>query len=340
MTEIAFPLFGTTFVLLVVLPAVALIAKSGLVLLERDEAAGPLHGLDLRYLLLTSSSVLPLAWFFSAALHQAESGKSALACLLDHDATSFCFEPGFFAAALVAVVVWSGVSLARARRAVRNSSSDAAKLLRERLERILAGNPRLLGLRGRLEVTEAAGFALGTQGLTRPHVMVGVTFAAGISDEMLASALGHEFEHVRTFDPLRYLLLEFCLRVNPLGRLILERHAAHWRAAREAHCDRAAVIDGAAPLSLAEAIIRAARPATSQVVALGARDTVVLRLRVGMLLAFAEKTPHHCCRRESLAVPITLTLLALALLLPHQSGTAALDALHFGVEHTLASLWH
>lgn len=32
---------------------------------------------------------------------------------------------------------------------------------------------------------------------------------------MLASALGHETEHVRALDPLRYLILQLALAVNP-----------------------------------------------------------------------------------------------------------------------------
>ena len=104
MIEATFPLLGTAFVVLIVLPAFALLAKAGLVLLERDEVGGPLHGLNLRYVLLTGSSVLPIAWLLSAGLHQAETAKSALACLFDHDTAELCFEPGFFALMLAVVV--------------------------------------------------------------------------------------------------------------------------------------------------------------------------------------------------------------------------------------------
>jgi hypothetical protein len=58
-TEATFPLLGTALVVLIVLPAFALLAKAGLLMLERDEVGGPLHGLNLRYVLLTGSSVLP-----------------------------------------------------------------------------------------------------------------------------------------------------------------------------------------------------------------------------------------------------------------------------------------
>ena len=45
----------------------ALLAKVGLVMLERDEVGGPLHGLNLRYVFLTGSSALPIAWLLSRA---------------------------------------------------------------------------------------------------------------------------------------------------------------------------------------------------------------------------------------------------------------------------------
>lgn len=339
MIEATFPLLGTAFVVLIVLPAFALLAKVGLVMLERDAAGGPLHGLNLRYVLLTGSSVLPIAWLLSAGLHQAETGKSALACLFDHDTAELCFEPGFFALMLAIAIVASSIGVLRKRRGARASSSESARLLVRRVACIVASDPVLASLRDRVVVTEDVGFALGTHGLRKPRVFIGTAFAARLSDEMLASALGHEAEHVRALDPLRYLVLQLALAVNPFGRFLLDGHAARWQAAREAHCDREAVIHGAAPLPLADAIVRAARPGAGEVVALGARDTAVLKFRVGMLLAFSERTPTRCCHQGPSAFPVAMVLLLIALLLPHQTGTAALDVLHTGAEHALTYLW-
>ena len=337
--EATFPLLGTAFVVLVVLPAFALLAKAGLVMIERDEIGGPLHGLNLRYVLLTSSSVLPLAWFLSAGLHQAETGKSALACLFDHDAAELCFEPGFFALVLVTAILPASFGVFRQHRRPSLSSSDATKALLGRVDRIVAMNPALACLRRGVRVTDDNTYALGTHGCVLPRVFIGSAFAHDLSDEMLASALGHEAEHVRALDPLRYLVLQMALAVNPFGRFLLAPHAARWQAVREAHCDREAVIQGAAPLSLADAIVRAARPSAREVVALGANDTGVLKFRIGMLLAFAEHTPARCCHRGLPAFPLALVLLLIALLLPHQAGTAALDVLHTGSEHALTYVW-
>lgn len=339
MIEATFPLLGTAFVVLIVLPTFALLAKAGLVMLERDEVGGPLHGLNLRYVLLTGSSVLPIAWLLSAGLHQAETAKSALACLFDHDTAGLCFEPGFFALMLAVVVVASSIGVMRKHRGVRVSSTDGARTLLRRVDGIIARDPVLAVLRDRVVVTDDDGFALGTHGLLKPRVFVGIAFAARLSDEMLASALGHEAEHVRALDPLRYLILQLALAVNPFGQFLLEPHAVRWQAAREAHCDREAVILGAAPLPLADAIVRAARPGAREVVALGARDTAVLKFRIGMLLAFSERAPARCCHQGPSAFPVAFVLLLIALLLPHQTGTAALDVLHTGAEHALTYFW-
>ena len=259
--------------------------------------------------------------------------------MLDHDTAELCFEPGFFALVLAAAVLASSLGVIRKHRGVRSSSSDAAGALRQRVTRIVASDPGLACLQQRVVVTDDKSFALGTHGWLKPRVFIGSAFASRLSDEMLASALGHEAEHVRALDPLRYLILQLALAVNPFGRFLLEPHAARWQAAREAHCDREAVIHGAAPLPLADAIVRAARPGAREAVALGARDTAVLKFRIGMLLAFAERPPARCCHQGPSAFPVAFILLLIALLLPHQTGTAALDVLHAGAEHALTYFW-
>jgi Zn-dependent protease with chaperone function len=339
MIEAAFPLLGAAFVVLVVLPAFALLAKVALALLERDEAGGPLHGLNLRYLLLTGSSVLPLAWLCSAGLHQVERGESTLACLVGEAPEAHCFEPGFFALTLGLWVLGCSMAVQRRHRRVDAARGVDVAVLHARIEGLLEHQPMLHGLRGRVVVTKAADIALGTRGWAKPQVFVGAAFAARLSDDMLASALAHECEHLRARDPLRYLLLELALAINPLGRFLLEPHAARWYGAREAHCDREAVVHGALPLSLADAIVRAARPSSFETVALGARDTAMLEFRVRMLVAFAERTPDRCCHRGPSPFPMACVLLMLALLLPHQTGTAALDILHTSAEHALLYFW-
>ncbi len=335
MIEAAFPLLGTAFVLAFVLPLLALVTKALLIVIER--LSGGLEGLNIRYLVLMGSTALPLAWFVSAGLHQAETGtRSALACLFDHGAAALCFEPAFFALALVVAAIALAAPVLRKHSAlIVAPASDSGALLASRLENILTRYPHLAELRGRVVVTDTQDFTLGTYGLLQPRVVVGTAFASRLSDEMIAGALGHEREHVGALDPLRYLFLQIALGVNPIGRLLLAPHVARWQAAREAHCDRQAVIAGAAPLALADAIVRAARPSFRSSVPLGAPNAAVLKFRVGLLLAFAEKRPASCCRQSMAAYPVGAALLFIALLLPHRTGTAALDALHTGAEQAL-----
>ncbi|HKO90348.1 MAG TPA: hypothetical protein VJU61_04305 [Polyangiaceae bacterium] len=338
MSELVFPVVGALVVATLVLPLFALLAKAGLVLLERDAAGGPLHGFTLRYLLLTGSSTLPLAWLVSAALHQTESGETVLACLFDH-AEGICLEPGVFAGMLCAgALACSARALFGSGRA-HGSSSVRARALLEQLGALLERQPALAFLSGRVRVTEEPGFALATQGLLRPYVIIGADYAEALSVEALSSALAHEAEHVRALDPLRYLVLELAMALNPVGRALLAPHAYRWIAAREAHCDREAVIHGCAPLALAQAIVQAARPGCPSAVGLGARDVAMLRFRVGLLVAFAEQRPARCCHRSHSAFPAVLMLLGLALLLPHETSTAALDALHQSAEHALLFAW-
>ncbi len=338
MNEVGFPILGAALVFSVVLPVCALLGKVGLMLLERDEAGGPLHGFNLRYLVLTGSCALPMAWLISAGLHQAEKGAVALACLFDH-ATDICLEPAAFAAVLSFGAAGCWIRTLAGRADAQVSDTLRAHALLGRLGALVASRPSLSFLAGRLRVTEAPGYALGAQGMLRPLVFVGAAYAEALGDDALVGALGHEGEHVRGFDPLRYLVLELALSMNPLGRRLLAPHAFRWIAAREAHCDREAVIGGSLPLALAEAIVRAAKPVSSQAVALGASDMTVLRFRVGMLFAFSEQRPSRCCRRGVSAFPAAVLLLLAAFLLPHETGTGALDALHTSTEHAFTYAW-
>lgn len=340
MTEAAFPVLGAAFVVLVVLPAFSLLAKAVLVLLETHAAGGPLRSLRLRYVVITAASAVPLAWFFSAALHQVEPDSLVFACLLDHRTASLCLEPASFALLLA-----SGVAIASFVTFRQNLIPEAAALsavartTRERLERIIDSDRSLAVLRGRLTVTEQAGFAVGTVGSLRPSVVIGVEFAGALTDPMLHAALCHESEHIQSLDPLRYLLLDLALRVNPFGAWLLDPHVLRWKVAREARCDRQAVLRGADPLLLAQALLHAARPTRPGMPALGPDRFAILKLRVSLLLAFSERRPQRYSDDGQSAIPLALAVLVIAMLLPHQIGTQPLDSLHIGIERVFTTAW-
>lgn len=333
MSEATFPVLGAAFVFAVVLPLSALAARLMLSLLER-RVGGSLHGLNARFIVLVGSSMVPVTWFLSAGLHQVEEGSSAVACLLSHELSSPCLEPGLFAAMVALVLVACWLKPLRALITHSASASPEAAALSSRLGRLIETRGELQWLTRRILVTDVKGFALATEGLFKPTIVIGTTFASKLDDASLLAAIGHEAEHVRSRDPLRYLLVRLALSANPLGGWLLSAHAARWLRSREAHCDREAVIQGAAPLSLAEAIVQAARP-TAHLVALGAPDATILKFRVGLLCAFAEVPPTRCCQRGLPTFATTLSLLVLPLLLPHQVGAAALDVLHTSAEQSL-----
>jgi hypothetical protein len=334
-SEIVFPILGAAFVLFCVLPLCALIAKVLVVVLETDALGGPLRHVNLKYAVLTGSSLLPIAWFVSAGVHQAESGNTGLACLFAHDDPAACFESALFAFLLVATVGFVWFRTRRLYGLVQSSSLARAHVQTERIARLLTTHRELADLRGRVHLTDGDEFTIVTRGLFRRGVFVGVTFAESLSDQGLCGALGHEQQHVGSFDPLRYWLLEVAMGLNPCGRFLLAPHVSRWNFAREAQCDRTAVVEGASPLALADAILLAARPHSRQAVALSTDDTAVLRLRVGLLLAFSEIAPVLYRDSMRLVVPVPLALVVLALLLPHQTSTHALDAVHAGTEQAV-----
>jgi beta-lactamase regulating signal transducer with metallopeptidase domain len=155
-----------------------------------------------------------------------------------------------------------------------------------------------------------------------------------LDDEALVGALHHELEHVRGRDPLRYAVAGWALSVNPWGRFLLEHELDEWLLGRELYCDREAVRKGASAPAIAHAIVTAARPmAPPPMAALGTTSFEALKLRVQVLLAYAEQPPQPSRKQPGFAAAV-LAMIALALL-PHAGATGVLDAVHVIAERTL-----
>lgn len=341
MTEAVFPLLGPALVVLVVLPLAAVLARMGLELLRRAPGVGALRGLGPRYVLLVASSLLPIAWFASAALHQAETGRSVLACVVEHGHDSACVEPRLFSLALLAAMTLLALPtlLGTFRRSAWPAASGPHRA-DERIRAIVDRTPGLADLRGRVEVDDELAPAIATRGLVRPVVVVRSSYLDALDDNAIAAALAHELEHVRHRDPLRYLLLSLSLALNPLGRLSLRREVQRWIAAREAQCDHDAVMGGAEPTALAHALVRAARPgaSASPLPALAATDLAMLQLRVELLMSYAERPLGERRPRAVPVLRVALALLVVVVVWPHSGETRALDVLHVGAERAAASL--
>ena len=330
MTEAVFPLLAPLLVFGLALPCFALVVKLLLLAVRRHE--GLHQRLRLRYVLLVAASGVPLVWLISAGLHQAESGRIVEVCVAPHGPDALCLEAIFFAVALVGLsalfalprLVWEQVLL-------RGSSSEPACRTSERIARLIHGSPQLGELDGRCVVRDTLRHTIVTVGVVSPRVVIRTSFAQGLDDESLVAVLHHELEHVVCRDPLRYFVAWWALAINPVGRWILNGELARWVLTREIHCDREAVLAGASAPALAQSLVHGSRSASStHLPALGAGNLATLRLRVSLLLAYAERPPVRCCRGPVLRVVFLLLIVVSAL--PHSAGTGLLDLLHAASE--------
>jgi beta-lactamase regulating signal transducer with metallopeptidase domain len=334
-SEAFFPLLGPLLVFAFVLPLSALIAKLLLGLLDRVGGARGSSFAGVRYALIVASSALPLAWFVSASLHQTETGRSAEVCAAVHAPEAFCAEAAYFSLALCALgLAFALPRLIREQFMLAASSSAAARRVQARVERLVSGDGALAALRRRVVASDTLWAPLATVGIVSPRVVVRTSFADALDDEALVGALHHELEHVVERDPLRYFIAWWALAMNPFGRFQLQKEHARWQFAREAACDRHAVASGASAPALAQALLVAARQSrvTSPPfqAALGSPQLEVVKLRLGLLLAHADRAPQRC--RHDPAFRWLLSALALAVALPHGGGTDLLDAVHVASE--------
>lgn len=324
MTELASPVVGWLGMLLLLIPAATLLSKAAFLALRRWRP-GPLrNGGTLCYALLVAPVLGPLFWFGSAAIHHAEPGMAADACLCEHLA-EICLEPLVFLA-----VVLVGVSARAMRLAPRIGPAFARAPEVDDDE--LAGRLGALGLPatilGRISIVD--GEALRTVGLWSPAIELGRSSARALDDEALAAALRHETAHLDAHDPLRYVVAMICGALNPLGRL-LEPELIRWRAAREQACDREAVHHGASPLALAAAIvIHARRPAASPGAAALAGVAVQVQARVALLLGYLESPPPCSCSPAGRLVAVAAAAMLLAA--PHAADAWPLFDLHAALE--------
>jgi len=339
--EVLFPTVGALLIVIVVLPVCAALGRALLALCDGWSGGRVGRFMGLGYLLLLLPSLVPIAWTLSAGLHQAETGRAVLACLLRHDLEEACVEPLLFVALLAALIAlrvrpW----LVAYRRASRlTPSSDRGAVVR--VARLVETHAALRELRNRWVVSEGSVNGTATVGLFRPLVAVDAAFVARCDDEMLLGALCHELEHLRGRDPLRYALLSLAMRLNPFGERLLRRDAAAWIFRREMECDRMAVLAGAEAFGVARALLCASTPTTSAIAHIRGGTSSRLRLRVELLLAYAEVPPGERDRVASFASLLPLAaILLFALALPHGGKTGPLDVLHTSVELAARALFH
>lgn len=332
MKELAFAALGAAVVFLAVVPVVTLPAKALLVLRRRRGASLPAFGTGATFLLITGPALGAATWFVSAGLHQFEPGGAVAACLAEHLGDEGCV--GALAFALCVATLTLTAVVQRAARAFVVVPTVVEDERAERLRALCAAHPRLRPLAGRVRLVDGCRDAIRTCGLLRPRVEVDTDLLARVDDAALTAALLHEAVHAEGRDPLRHLLASASFALNPLA-FLLRPELRRWLLSREAACDRAAVAMGADPLSLAEAIVAAARPGgPSYASRLGGDGPSAIEVRVRLLLDYSQHPPGAHAREWPLAA---LGLVALSAM-PHALGAGLLDVLHLGIDAALSTL--
>lgn len=340
MNELVFLVAGLVLLFGLGVPVLTLASKAALVWRRRRAQNITDFGSTPNYLLIVGPVLLPVLWVASAGLHQSEAAWFATGSGARHLAGQVCWNAlvlGVLGALVMAVVLLR-------RRAVlargRSAGGPAQRRLVERVAQVCDGHRILARLRRRVVVVDRDGDQACTTGLIKPVIEMSSDLVDNLDERALQGALLHEAEHVRGLDPLRYLVASVSLSLNPLGWL-LAGEFQRWRWAREARCDRGAVSRGASALSLAEALVIAARRGATTPIgrpALAHRsDGRFLRLRIMLLLGYA--TTRVTLKSRLLPVLTgALTIVLLTAWLPHALAAWPVDGLHAFVDATMAAL--
>ena len=343
MSQLAYLVVGLLALFGLGVPLFTLVSKVALVLRRRQAEDITEFGSTPSYLLIVSPVLLPVLWVVSAGLHQTEAGWFAAGSGAGHLAGQACWNAlvlGLVATLAVAVVLLRARVALDAAEQRATTEPAAHRRAARRIARVCRSHPTLARLRRRILVVDREGDQAVTTGLIKPVIEMSCGLIHSLDDRALQGALLHEAEHVRGLDPLRYLLARVALSLNPFGWL-LAAEFQRWRWAREARCDRGAVSRGASPLSLAQALLVAARQSAA---GSGARPALArcesgrfLHLRILLLLGYAST----CVTIRSRILPVLAGAAAVILLtawLPHAVSAWPLDGLHAFVDATVAGL--
>lgn len=320
MMSLALGVLWAALVVFVLLPASTMAARA-LLAFRRKFSTTETKG-DWAFLLIVLPSLAPVVWFVAETLHESEHylvGTSG--------AEAFCYDLVIASALLLGVF---GAFFVRHALAEHRRPGEIAPIATERLRHLCRTNETLAPWSDHIVGTHGASHECATRGLLRPRIEIEASFLDQLDDAALAAVLLHEVEHLRRRDPLRNLIGHLCLSLNPAGVLLVpEWH--RWRAERELRCDAAALAAQADPLSLAAAILMAARPRRTIVLApLAGENHGLLKLRIQRLLEPVVELP------ESLLIGVVPPLFfAIELVLPHTLSSAPIQLVHNVALHPL-----
>lgn len=339
MNELLPPALSVLVLYAIVVPAITLVGK-GILIVRRRRLLEPAHfGSTWMYLLLVSLVLGPASWFVSAVAHLSEPDRSTLACALGHIER----DVGRNALALL-MVAMVAIAVAVMRRAGRDerkkvTGASVSDLHPQalRLQELRHSTAYLANIRGQIRAVSGSDTQICTVGILRPRIEVNIEFMEQLDDGALVGALLHEAEHLRTYDPLRYLVAAVCLGLNPAA-FLLRPEITRWRQARELLCDRFAVRAGADPLSLAEALVVAARPRPDAMrpfaAHLGCGSVSWLQYRINRLFGYATRPPTPDA--QGVSYPLLLVIALVPLISPHIVDAWPLARLHYSLEQFIA----
>lgn len=291
------------------------------------------------YLALVIPGLLPVVWLFSGLIHLSESGALMEACcsmLALAEASWQQWVLGSGALVLVAVQTFSLWKRWRPTHRVHQVTSfDEAS---ERVRRICKWHRQLRPYGDRVHVVDCGAHVCATVGLFRQRIEIAASLVEQLDDRALEAALLHEAAHVSLHDPARSFFLLLSQIINPFS-WALSKEASAWRFAREIVCDGHAVEHGALPVSVADAIVTAAKAVsgteTGACAHLCGTQMDALSARVNLLLSGTR--PVHVCGSSVRVPAIGSAILGLGMILPHLMG-ARVISFHCLLEETLGTL--
>lgn len=291
------------------------------------------------YMALVIPGLLPLIWLVSGLLHLEESGALTQVCCSVLALQGANWQQWVFGAGALLLAGIQGFSLwKRWRPAHRAHPATSVEQAAERVRRVSQQHPELNAVAERIRVVDCRSHVCATVGLFNQRIEVAASLVDCLDDPALEAALLHEVAHFSLYDPARGFFLLLSQIINPFSR-VLSREASAWRFAREIVCDGHAVDQGAWPVSLADAIVTAAKAASNTrrgaCANLCGTQTDALSARINLLLS--DTQPRHICSSSVKVPAIGSVMITVGLLLPHMLG-ARVISFHCLLEETLHTL--
>ncbi len=337
MMERLVPLLDLALLYLIMVVPATVLGKGILVLRRRLSNEVSDFGSSLNYFILIGAVLFPVLWMIGALVHQAESDQLEIACAVGHVTRDLGREGlNLLLATLGGALIFIAFLIFRHYREAREAEalSPSSRQMR-RLRDLCAHHPQLARIGHRIVGIAEPDGRICTRGYLRPRIEVSVSVLETLNDDWLVAALLHEVEHLRHRDPLRYLVAHFSSLLNPTS-FLLKGEFTRWKRAREVACDRFAVVAGAHPLSLAQALVAVAKNDVSEHqgrVGIHSAGFSWLQVRVRLLLNYTNDPPDN---HRPQYFPTPVLMIALPLIIPHYAGTRPLTFLHHSVESALS----